>query len=229
MIQAENMKTYDMKAKSMKGNDLMLNRLHANRNNRMKSLVKAPNLAVNQKGLVLFIALIALVVMSLAAAALIRSVDSSVLVAGNLAFKQSAIMSADTGIAEAYTWINGHATILDNDATADGYYPVLDDTMVLSNISNWDSTHSNPVSPDINDHSGNDARYILQRMCRSTGAVTPSNCLVGVGESAASSKGAKGYGNYQPATGTANAAVYRVTVRVTGPKNTTSYLQAFIY
>ena len=229
MIQAENMKTYDMKAKSMKGNDLMLNRLHANKNNRIKSLVKAPNLAVNQKGLVLFIALIALVVMSLAAAALIRSVDSSVLVAGNLAFKQSAMMSADTGIAQAYTWINGNAAILDNDATADGYYPVLDDTMVLSNASNWDNTHSNSVTADIDDRSGNDTRYILQRMCRSTGAVTPSNCLVGVGNSAANSKGAKSYGGFGNATGSANAVVYRVTVRVTGPKNTTSYLQAFIY
>ena len=59
-----------------------------------------------QKGLVLFISLIALVAMSLAAAALVRSVDSGVLVAGNLAFKQSAIMSAETGIADAYKYIN---------------------------------------------------------------------------------------------------------------------------
>lgn len=229
MMKAENMKVQEMKAKGMQGNDLMLNRLRANKNSSSKCLAQAPNLAAKQKGLVLFIALIALVVMSLAAAALIRSVDSGVLVAGNLAFKQSAIMSADTGVANAYTFINGNAAILDNDATVDGYYPVLDDTMVLSNSSNWDSTHSFPVPADIADHSGNNTRYILQRMCRSTGAVTTSNCLVGVGNSAANSKGSKSYGVYQNATGSANAVVYRVTVRVTGPKNTISYLQAFIY
>ena len=229
MIKAENMKTHDMKVKSMKGDDLMLIRLRANKNNRNECNPQAPNLAAKQKGLVLFIALIALVVMSLAAAALIRSVDSSVLVAGNLAFKQSAMMSADTGIADAYTWINGHAAILDNDTIADGYYPVLDDTIAPTSITYWDSTHSFPVQADINDHSGNDTRYILQRMCRSTGAVTTSNCLVGVGNQAPNSKGAKSYGSFGNATGSSNAVVYRVTVRVTGPKNTTSYLQAFIY
>ena len=226
MKKAENMKAQDMKPKGMKGNNLMLNRLRANKNNRSERTSQPPNLAAKQKGLVLFIALIALVVMSLAAAALIRSVDSSVLVAGNLAFKQSAMMSADTGIAQAYTWINGNAAVLDNDAVADGYYPVLDDTMVLTNSSNWDDAHSTLVG---NDSANNTTRYILQRMCRSTGAVTTSNCLVGVGNQAPNSKGAKSYGTFGNATGSSNAVVYRVTVRVTGPKNTTSYLQAFIY
>ena len=71
----------------MKDGDFMLNRLimHSGYNAR------------KQKGLVLFLALIALVAMSLAAAALVRSVDSGILAAGNLAFKQAAIMSAETG------------------------------------------------------------------------------------------------------------------------------------
>jgi Tfp pilus assembly protein PilX len=79
----------------------------------------------SQNGLVLFIALIALVAMSLAAAALIRSVDSGVLVAGNLAFKQSAIMSAETGIARAYRFINesGDAAL---EASNGGYFANLD-------------------------------------------------------------------------------------------------------
>ena len=60
----------------------------------MKKLdtLKKYSVAKSQKGVVLFFALIALVAMSLAAAALVRSVDSGVLVAGNLAFKQSAIL-----------------------------------------------------------------------------------------------------------------------------------------
>ena len=41
-----------------------------------------------QSGVVLFIALIVLVAMSLAGVALVRSVDTNLLIAGNLAFKQ---------------------------------------------------------------------------------------------------------------------------------------------
>ena len=180
----------------------------------------------NQKGLVLFIALIALVVMSLAAAALIRSVDSGVLVAGNLAFKQSATMLADTGIARSYTFISGASTsTIESDTVADGYYPTLDDSMVLTSASNWDSTHSFQVS----NQSGYETRYILQRMCRATGPGDTTNCLAGIGNALANSKGSKGYGSYGGAAGSSNAIVYRVTVRVTGPKNTASYLQAFVY
>ena len=44
-----------------------------------------------QRGVVLFIALIVMVAMSLAAIALFRSVDTANLVAGNQAFKQGAL------------------------------------------------------------------------------------------------------------------------------------------
>lgn len=56
---------------------------------------------LKQRGVVLFFALIALVAMSLAAVALIRSVDTSTLIAGNLAFKQATKNSAEAGIEAA--------------------------------------------------------------------------------------------------------------------------------
>lgn len=190
-----------------------------------------------QTGLVLFIALIALVAMSLAAAALIRSVDSGVLVAGNLAFKQSAIMSAETGIARAYKFINdsGEAALTTSSA---GYLANLDGTLLESSASlNATATWANSilVAKDIADKSGNETRIILQRMCRNVGEKSKENCLVGTGNSAANSKGGKsegggaGGGGFGGQKGGADAVVYRATVRVTGPKNTVSYLQAFIY
>lgn len=48
-----------------------------------------------QKGISLFLALIALVVLSLGAISLFRSVDTGSLVSGNITFKQSAIGSSD--------------------------------------------------------------------------------------------------------------------------------------
>ncbi len=215
-----------MKVTAMKDGDFMLNKLFMRKNNN----------AAKQKGLVLFIALIALVAMSLAAAALMRSVDSGVLAAGNLAFKQSAIMSAETGIANAYTYINQAGTAaLQSNAPADGFYASFDGGLDLKAASTWSDANSATVPVDPQDLSGNEARYILQRMCRNTGVPDQINCLVGSGNSAANSKGGRsegggsGGGGYDAATGSSDAVAYRLTVRVAGPKNTVSYLQAFVY
>lgn len=201
------------------------------------TILNTQKTAKKQSGLVLFVALIALVAMSLAAAALIRSVDSGVLVAGNLAFKQSAVMSAETGIARAYRFINdsGEAALL---TSSGGYFATLDGVLFetpasLNNAANW--ANAIQIDNDINDRSGNQTRIVLQRMCRNAGAVTQENCLVGTGDSAANSKGSKsegggaGGGGFGGQKGGADAVVYRATVRVVGPKNTVSYLQAFIY
>ncbi|MDD2701398.1 MAG: hypothetical protein PHH36_09195 [Sideroxydans sp.] len=64
-----------------------------------------PVLRATQRGVVLFFALIALVAMSLAAVALIRSVDTSTIIAGNLAFRQSATAAGDVGIDTAIAWL----------------------------------------------------------------------------------------------------------------------------
>ena len=181
-----------------------------------------------QKGLVLFISLIALVAMSLAAAALVRSVDSGVLVAGNLAFKQSAILSAETGIADAYKYISDNVNSL-NASTTTGYFALFDDSKDLKSDSTWRSNNSFLVANDT--ITGNETRFILQRMCWAVGApeVTPNNCLSGDGNKAPNSQSDTNYGRQDPKQDTSISIVYRVTVRVAGPKNTRSYLQAFIY
>lgn len=180
-----------------------------------------------QKGLVLFIALIALVAMSLAAAALVRSVDSGVLVAGNLAFKQSAIMSAETGISDAYSYINTNIASLDTNSA--GYFALLDDAKDLKSNITWGAGNSFLVAGD--NITGNETRFILQRMCWADGAVDaiPNNCLQGDGTKAAGSQSVQNYVTQAPGSANTQSVVYRVTVRVTGPKNTKSYLQAFVY
>ena len=61
------------------------------------SVSKLPAIASRraQRGVILFIALIVLVAMSLAGIALMRSVDTNVMIAGNLAFRQGATLAAD--------------------------------------------------------------------------------------------------------------------------------------
>lgn len=189
-----------------------------------------------QQGVVLFIALIALVVMSLAAVALIRSVDTSTVIAGNLASKQSATTSADSGLETALTWMGGIADLstFNADNVAQGYYATLtaDPTAFA-----WDDTDSRPADDasgniDANgtDASGNTIRYVIQRMCRVAGEPAAGNCLFGAPAVNTSSQGVR------PAplacatcSNTEQSPIYRVTARVVGVKNTISYIQAFIY
>ena len=143
-----------------------------------------------QNGLVLFMALIALVAMSLAAAALVRSVDSGVLVAGNLAFKQSAILSAETGIANAYKFINENAGILNSQNSA-GYYAQLDDSKNLTAAATWSNANSILVAKDTSDVTANETRMVIERMCRGNNVTTENKadkCLVGTGNAAVQSK-----------------------------------------
>jgi Tfp pilus assembly protein PilX len=192
--------------------------------NEQKKYVKNnPNVLIKQKGLVLFVALIALVSMSLAAAALIRSVDTSTLIAGNLAFKQSAAMSADTSITLASNYIDarGGTSVLENSIPADGYYATAN-TLDYSAAATWTNANSEPAGGT--DSSGNTVRYVLERICAGAGASNALNCLLG------ESEGAKeNIPGSEPAPNTGTTPVYRITSRVTGPKNTLTYIQAYIY
>jgi len=62
---------------------------------------RAPALARRQQGVVMFVALIVMVAMALAALALIRSVDTTTAVVGNLGFRQASVLPANAAVEEA--------------------------------------------------------------------------------------------------------------------------------
>lgn len=219
--------------------------------NAMLSQCRHPD---GQRGIVLFIALIALVVLSLAAVALIRSVDTNTVIAGNVAFKQAATASADSGLETAIASIKAREAAVANagkniftDAThtlnaddaANGYYSNADDaTLPLAADATWAAGSSVPAAGDGidangTDASGNTTRYVIQRMCRTANQVlSTANCLFGNAELDTSGKTVPlpedvCSGPGCPAAG--QSPQYRVTARVTGPKNTVSYIQAFVY
>ncbi len=202
--------------------------------NTMKSLEAATK--YRQNGVVLFIALIALLVMSLAAAALIRSVDTSTIIAGNMAAKQTAINSADSGIETALNQLAlvTNLSLLDSDQAANGYYATQAlDPKTLA----WDNTDSVPAQDggagtiDANgkDTTGNTIRVIVQRMCRNTGAPSEANCLLGAPAVGTGSSAVKEAPQAGAITQTEQSPVFRITARVVGVKNTISYVQAFAY
>ncbi len=67
----------------------------------MRPLARHAVPARRQRGVVLFIALIAMVVLSLAGVALIRAVDTTGSVAGNLAFREASVIAVNRAIERA--------------------------------------------------------------------------------------------------------------------------------
>lgn len=201
--------------------------------------------AIRQRGVVLFFTLIALLAMSLAAVALIRSVDTGTLIAGNMAFKQSATSSSDAGIEAAITWLadaeaaNSGLNVLNDTshpfnvtdlATRPGYHSNADPALNLTADATWDDVNNVLVGTD---GSGNTVRYIIQRMCRNANvAVQNADCLF---SGAIQDNGGQNIPLPQEVCQGAGCPVagqtpqIRITARTTGPKSTVSYVQAFVY
>ena len=123
----------------------------------------------------LFIALIVLVAMTLAGVALMRSVDTGLVVAGNMAFKQSAIMVADRGTQEAVSWLVRQQRRHDAAEHEHGAGLLLLAAPCVE--PNWFDpaswTQSVAVNGGAPDASGNVVRYVIHRMC--TQPDTPYN------------------------------------------------------
>lgn len=207
---------------------------------------------MKQRGVVLFFALIALLVLSLAAVALIRSVDTSTMIAGNIAFKQAATASGDSGVEAAINWLatteagNTALNVL-NDPThpfnntggagaflKPGYYSNASSAVSLTDGTGiqWTNADSTLVLPDP-DSSGNSTRYVIQRMCRTANvAIQNADCLF---SGALVNNNGQNIPLPQEVCSGAGCPVagqtpqVRITARTTGPKNTVSYIQAFVY
>jgi type IV pilus assembly protein PilX len=193
-----------------------------------------------QQGVVLFIALIVLVAMTLAGISMMRSVSTGALIADNLAFKQSAALSADSGIEAARTWLinnsGGNTLWFPNPAVTGGsaYYANWGTPDAQFGEDPTKSSYDWSTAASLaTDNAGNTVSYVIQRLCPSNADPSGQQCIgaasSGAGGAGASSgtKGAAGYGGY--ALTVPASAVYRVTVQVKGPRNTVSYVQATMY
>lgn len=141
------------------------------------------------------VALIALVAMTLAGVALVRSIDTNALIAGNLAFRQSATLSAEQGIESALVTLQGMSVSQkERDQEGRGYYSTMQDAGLVDgkgidytgnrtastedNIQWQDqagTTQEGAVTPFCSpnlDAAGNRICYTIHRQCKNPGAST---------------------------------------------------------
>jgi Tfp pilus assembly protein PilX len=179
-----------------------------------------------QRGAVLMVVLVALIAMMISVIALSRSMDTHQLVAGNLAFRNATVHSSDAGVQNAVQWLQGVSgtPALNANAPGQGYYATIIEP-------NWDDeTLWNQCGGCTlaNDAAGNRVQWMIHRMCSSTGSAnaTGNSCSL----LAANSPAATGGSFSSDATNFTGVAqnYYRVTVRVSGPRSTSTLVQAFV-
>lgn len=185
-----------------------------------------------QKGVVLIIALIVLVAMSLGGIALVRSVDTGNLIAGNMAFQQAAVRSSDIGVEAAITWLNtvknDGVTLLADDDTH-GYFASIQNGNPAAGQS-WDAFWAASLAANAKtlqeEHAGNRVSYVIHRLC-----AIPDSAAEGAGCSSSpvvnAATGNAEEGGEVQLSGT-SSVYYRITVRSAGPRGTASYVQAVV-
>jgi Tfp pilus assembly protein PilX len=185
-----------------------------------------------QQGMVLLVALVVLVAIMVAGIAMIRSVDTATLVSGNLAFQQSATYAADKGVEQALAMLRQKqidGKLDDNDATS-GYFAsqrATDSPAAGQSWQQfWDANLSAANFDAGVDQFKNHIYYVVHRQCANPKPPGSGGLCV------ASPTVTKSSGNAQEANevelNAASQIYYRITVRVSGPRRTESYVQSHV-
>ena len=195
------------------------------------SLRCARTAASQQRGVVLMIALIMLVAMTLGGIALIRAVYSSSLIAGNMAFQQSATSSADAGIEAGISWLenNNSSTMLHANSAENAYTAYCQPPCSSQDWGDyWDALQEaqQTVTLASADAAGNTVSYAIQRLCNGLGDPSAgADCAVapmGMNPSGSSKGGGVVQIQY-------SSQVYdRVTARVAGARGSVSFVQVVL-
>jgi hypothetical protein len=202
--------------------------------------------ARGQRGVVLIYALIAMVVIMLASLALIRGVGNSTTLAGSFGMRRDMVNQADRGVACALLELGSATDACTNTVTA--VTATLANTALRnSNLltSNYSATALATAANGIpnvlleTDASFSGAgynlnldatdptyqvniRFVIDRLCSTAAAPSPTTCV------ANNRTGDKGGTGWLPKAGTTFQPIYRISVRVTGPKNAVSFVQTMI-
>lgn len=168
----------------------------------------------SEAGATLILVLVTLAIMLIASVAMIKTTETSTAVAGNIAVKEAAVQAADLALGEAEAYIRALAT---PDASALPRYSAISlqsDAAGLPAGIDWTAVQAT--------RQGNfTLQYVIDRQCDAPLPVSDrvAQCAVGKAEAQGSAKiGSPSYSALPP-------VYYRVTVRVTGPKNAETFVQ----
>jgi type IV pilus assembly protein PilX len=189
-----------------------------------------------QRGVVLIFSLLVLLILAIGAVAVLRSVNSSLVGAGNLAIHRDLVNQAEQAVANVMTEFKTNGPPLSGAPTtasviAANYVATTLVTnnqgvpvVLLGNDATFGAVGTPGLTPAGNDLPGRTPditiRYIIDRLCTNPGAASSANCV----QSTALPTG--GTANRNTAVAPPSATVYRVSVRVDdGLRHTQAFLQ----
>lgn len=198
-----------------------------------------------ENGLTLIIVMIVMVAMTLAGLAMIHSVNSAGLIAGNMAFRQAALRAGDMGVEAAVTWLgtNDVGTALDANVPTSGYLAAQQDPASGQTWDKYWRTTLDPNPPErpvankvnsgkvvtlaTNSANSTTVSYVIHRLCTKAGDPVTDPTVI----CASSPKSAGGDDSHDPSIVLPDRKVpryYRITSRIEGPRNTVSYVQTIV-
>jgi hypothetical protein len=194
-----------------------------------------------QRGVVMLFGLIALAIMLIAAAAMIRSYGTAMTNAGNLGFKRDLTNQAERAVGIVVTAMQTGSLGSETSRQADSVALNYSSTLLASNaqglptalITDSSFTTYGVASNDIavSDQSVT-VRYLVDRMCANTGAADANHCVMADDLNPQGGNGSVTNIAEDASAGGSGAlgqrVVYRVSIRVTGPRNTQAYFQTTV-
>jgi len=209
----------------------------------------------SQRGVVLLFSLIALVILLIAAVALVRSFNTSLFTAGNIAFKRDMQNQGERAIDKVLTEfrtggalaspaarevnnIDKHYSAAMLSSNAQGIPTALTSESAYATIAGPNSNTNRDITSENDSTLAGQAikiQYVVDRLCSTPGSETslgPTACVLAnspipAGTSSSNLLSA----DRAPLCPTCSSAapqgvVYRLTVKVSGPRGTTSFFQS---
>jgi Tfp pilus assembly protein PilX len=168
-----------------------------------------------QRGMTMIIVLVLLAVMLLGGMALARMTEIGTLASGNAAFREASLQASEIGINTAYAAVRA---LTDENSNSGSWYFATAQTLDSNGVPTvaWDSAPEVVVGAYR-------VRYVVDRVCTGAMPVTDplKQCLV---KQVPQIETRTDRERPDPPT----ARQFRVTVRVTGPKDTQAWVQSLI-
>lgn len=181
-----------------------------------------------QRGVAMFFALIILAILFIGGVIAVRSVNSSLYSAGNLAFRRDLVTQSDKVVAQAVQAIStagsGAAGAI-ADLKADDAENNYSASMLAANAQGFPTALLSGAASNVITTGENGSvtiRYVIERMCDQAGPSSDAHCVQTVGTGNNSGSDLKPYAPPQALPG---SVIYRLSARVSGPRGTEAFFQ----
>lgn len=170
-----------------------------------------------QRGVTMLVVLVLLSVMLLGGVALARMSEVGSLAAGNSAFREASLQASEIGLNTVYERVRGIAVAAEG-ANSGNWYWSRSKTQDPAGVPDVDWS----TTPEIT-VGAYSVRYVAERLCTVDAVTDPlRECLVKQIPQLTSADATR------EKPDPPNSKQYRVTIRVTGPKDTTTFVQSLL-